>query len=117
RVPTAGFDGSAGEILSPPPFLVFRQYRSSTSFQVQIARLRFSADSGHIAASHRLATKSADARQGAADDGELHQAAKPTASIGVEYKRDTSHRCGKRLILRLVTIAQTAFSDSRSLQK
>jgi hypothetical protein len=35
--------------------------RSSTSFQVQIARFRFSPHSGHIAASHRSATKSADA--------------------------------------------------------
>src|SRR5690348_15889961 len=54
----------------------------------------------------RSATKSADARRGAADDGELRQAAKPTASKGVAYKRDSSHRCGRCLSLRLVTIAQ-----------
>ena len=35
----------------------------------------FSPDSGHIAASHRSATKSADARRGAADGVELRQAA------------------------------------------
>ena len=34
-----------------------------------------SPDSGRIAASHRSVTKSADARRGAADDGELRQAA------------------------------------------
>jgi hypothetical protein len=84
---------------------------SSTSFRAQTARFRFSPDCGHIAASHRSATKSADARRGAAVGGELRQAAKPTASKGVEYKRDTSHRCGRCLSLRLVTIAQTAFSD------
>ena len=33
------------------------------------------AQSGHITASHRSATKSADARQGAADGGELRQVA------------------------------------------
>jgi hypothetical protein len=48
---------------------------SSTSFQAQAAHFRFSPDSGHIAASHRSATKSADARRGAADGGELRQAA------------------------------------------
>ena len=37
------------------------------------------------------------ARRGAADDGKLHQAAKPPASKGVGYKRDTSHRRGKCL--------------------
>ena len=47
----------------------------STSFQAQAARFRFSPDSGHIGASRRSATKSADARRGAADDGELRQAA------------------------------------------
>jgi len=39
---------------------------SSTLFQAQAAHFRFSPDSGHIAASHRSATKSADARRGAA---------------------------------------------------
>jgi hypothetical protein len=37
----------------------------------QAARFRFSPDSGRIAASHRSATKSADARRSAADGGEL----------------------------------------------
>jgi len=46
---------------------------SSTSFQAHAAHFRFSPDSGHIAASHRSATKTADARRGAADGGELHQ--------------------------------------------
>jgi hypothetical protein len=45
------------------------------SFQVQIARFRFSPDSGRIASSHRSATKSADVRRGAADGGELRQVA------------------------------------------
>jgi hypothetical protein len=36
---------------------------------------RFSPDSGHIAASHRSATKSADARRGAAVGGELRKVA------------------------------------------
>ena len=41
----------------------------------QAAHFRFSPNSGRIAASHRSATKSADARRGAADGGELRQAA------------------------------------------
>jgi hypothetical protein len=36
---------------------------SSTSFQAQAAHFRFLPDSGRIAASHRSATKSADARE------------------------------------------------------
>jgi len=48
---------------------------SSTSFQAQAAHFRFPPDSGHLAASHRSATKSADARRGAAHGGELRQAA------------------------------------------
>jgi len=36
---------------------------SSTSFQAQAAHFRFSPDSGHIAESHRSATKSAEARR------------------------------------------------------
>jgi hypothetical protein len=40
------------------------------SFQAQAARFRFSPNSRHIAASHRSATKSADARRGAAHGGE-----------------------------------------------
>jgi len=46
---------------------------SSTLFQAQAAHFRFSPDFGHIAASHRSATKSADARRGAALGGELGQ--------------------------------------------
>ena len=60
--------------------------RSSTSFQVQIARFRFSPNSGHIAASHRSATKSADARRGVADDGELRQAAGAVASVATDKR-------------------------------
>jgi len=48
---------------------------SSTSFQAQAAHFRFSPDSGRIASSHRPATKSADARRGAAHGGELRLAA------------------------------------------
>jgi hypothetical protein len=44
---------------------------SSTSFHAEPAYFHFSPDSGHIAASHRSATKSAEARRGAADGGEL----------------------------------------------
>ena len=36
---------------------------SSTSFQAQAAHFRFSPDSGHIAASHRSASKLADAQE------------------------------------------------------
>jgi hypothetical protein len=45
------------------------------SLKAQAARFRFSPDSGRIASSHRSATKSADARRGAAAAGELRQAA------------------------------------------
>ena len=44
-------------------------------------------DFGHIAASHRSATKSADARRGAADDGELRQAAGAAASAAADKRR------------------------------
>src|SRR6478672_1936606 len=57
------------------PRRVFTQPGSSTSFQAQAAHFRFSPDSGHIAASHRSATKSADARRGAAHGDENRQAA------------------------------------------
>ena len=59
------------------PPRVFTQPGSSTSFQAQAAHFHFSPDSGRIAASHRSATKSADARRGAAVGGELCQAAGP----------------------------------------
>jgi hypothetical protein len=45
------------------------------------SRLCFSSDFGHIAASHRPATKSADARRGAAHGGELRQAAGAVAAV------------------------------------
>ena len=64
---------------------------SSTSFQPQAARFRFSPNSGHIAASHRSATKSADARRSAAIGGELHQAAGAAAWVAA----------GKRGVTRL----------------
>jgi hypothetical protein len=47
---------------------------SSTSFSAQAAHFHSPPDSGHVAASHRSATKSADARRGAAHGGELRQA-------------------------------------------
>jgi hypothetical protein len=50
----------------------------------QAARFRLSPNSGHIAASHRSATKSADARRGAAVGGELRQAAGAAASVAAE---------------------------------
>jgi hypothetical protein len=53
----------------------FRYGSSSTSFQAQAAPFRFSPNSGRIAASYRAATKSADARRGAADGGKLRKAA------------------------------------------
>ena len=59
---------------------------SSTSFQAQAAHFRFSPDSGHIAASHRSATKSADARRGAAHGGELHQAAGAAALVAADER-------------------------------
>jgi len=43
--------------------------------QAQAAHFRLSPDSGGIAASHRLATNPVDAERGAADGGELCQAA------------------------------------------
>jgi hypothetical protein len=43
----------------------------------QAAHVRLSPDSRHSVASRRSATKSADARRGAADDDELRQAAPP----------------------------------------
>jgi Cyclic nucleotide-binding domain len=55
-------------------------------FQAQAAHFRFSPDSGRIAASHRSANKSADARRGAADDGELRQAAGAAASIAADKR-------------------------------
>ena len=56
---------------------------SSTSFRAQAAHFRFSPDSGHIAASHRSATKSADARRGVAHAGEF---AKLTASVAADKR-------------------------------
>jgi hypothetical protein len=52
----------------------------------QAARFRFSSDSAHIAASHRSATKSADARRGAADGGEFRQAAGAVASVATDKR-------------------------------
>jgi hypothetical protein len=43
-------------------------------------------DSGHITAAHRSATKSADARRGAADDSELRQAAGAAASVAADVQ-------------------------------
>jgi hypothetical protein len=43
-------------------------------------------DSGRIAASHRSATKSADARRGAAHGGELRQAAGAVASVATDKR-------------------------------
>ena len=60
---------------------------SSTLFQAQAAHFRFSPDFGHIAASHRSATKSPDARRGAADDGELRQAAGAAALVAADKRR------------------------------
>jgi hypothetical protein len=51
----------------------FRYGSSSTSFQAQAAHFRFSPIPNISPRLHRSATKSADARRGAADDGELGQ--------------------------------------------
>ena len=59
---------------------------SSTSFQAQVARFRFSPDSGRIGASHRSATKSADARRGAAVGSELRQAAGAAAWVAADKR-------------------------------
>ena len=64
---------SDGEIGEDPPSNV--AVGSSMSFQAQAAYFRFSPDSGRIDAWYRSATKSADARRGAAVGGELHQTA------------------------------------------
>src|ERR1700722_19413021 len=53
----------------------------------QAAHFRFFPDSGHIAASRRPASKSADARRGAADDGELRQAAGAAAWVAADKRR------------------------------
>ena len=71
--------------------VVIKSFQPQAAYSTSPPRFRT------IDASHRSATKSADSRRGAADDGELHQAAKPAASKGVVYKRDTSHRRGKCL--------------------
>ena len=52
---------------------------------VQATHFRFSPDSGYIAASHRSASKSADAR-GTAHGGELHQAAGAAASVAADER-------------------------------
>ena len=68
---------------------------SSTPFQAQAAHFRFSPDSGHIAASHRSASKSAHAR-GAAHGGELHQAAGAAALVAADERgvtRRSRRRC------------------------
>jgi hypothetical protein len=57
---------------------------SSTSFQAQAAHFRFSPDSGRIAAP--LGDQSVDARRGAADGGELHQAAGAVASVAADKR-------------------------------
>ena len=59
---------------------------SSTSFPAQAAHFRFSPDSGHIAASHRSPTKSADARRGAPVGGELRQAAAAAAPVATNKR-------------------------------
>jgi hypothetical protein len=58
----------------------------SSSFQAQPAHFRFSPDSRHIAASLRSATKSADARRGAAVGGERRQAAEAAAPIAADER-------------------------------
>jgi hypothetical protein len=57
----------------------------STSFQARRA-LPPLAQSGHITASRRSATKSADARRGAAVGGELRQAAGAAASVAADKR-------------------------------
>ena len=47
----------------------------------------YPSDSGHVAVSHRSVTKSASARRGAADDGELRQAAGAAALVAADKRR------------------------------
>jgi hypothetical protein len=54
---------------------------SSTSFQAQAARFRFSPDSGHAAASRRSATNRLTRDEARAVGGELRQAAGAVASV------------------------------------
>jgi hypothetical protein len=56
-----------------------------------------SPDFGHIAASHRSATKSADARRGATHDGELRQAAGAAAAKGMIACRPSEQLPGNAL--------------------
>ena len=58
----------------------------SSSFHAQPAHFCFSADSGHIDASHRSATP-ADARRGAAHGGELRQVAGAAAWAAADKRR------------------------------
>jgi hypothetical protein len=60
--------------------------RSSTYFKRKPQRFRFSPNSGHIAASHRSATKSAVARRDAAVGGELRRAAGAVASVAADKR-------------------------------
>ena len=61
-------------------------FGSSRSFQAQAECFRFSPDFGHIAASRRSATKSADARRGAAHGGELRQVAGAVALVAADER-------------------------------
>ena len=73
--------GQANQMQGP-----MSEMRHQRRFEHHAAHFRISPDSGHIAASHRSATKSADARRGAAVGGELRQAAGAVASV-TTYKR------------------------------
>jgi hypothetical protein len=57
-------------------------------------RIRFSPNSGRIAALHRLATKSAEARRGAAHGGKLRQAAGAAAPVAVTFVARGKSRLG-----------------------
>ena len=63
--------------------------RAAGAFQAQAAHFRSLPDSGRIAVSHHSATKSADARRGAAVDGELRQAAGAVASAAADKRAVT----------------------------
>jgi hypothetical protein len=62
---------------------------SSTSFQAQAAHFRFSPTPTYRCVELRSATKSADARRGAADDGELRRAAGAAASVAADKRSVT----------------------------
>jgi len=59
---------------------------AQSHYPSECPHFQFAPDSGRIAASYRSATKSADARRGAGDDGELRQAAGAAAWVAADKR-------------------------------